>query len=89
MPCPCPRGHCPVGKGNEAWPQHDLGGSQHGQAGAAGFMGSWSQSSPTASRTDDKAYNIAPPRRQTRRVEAGFQKENWGRAGQAAGKEER
>lgn len=31
-----------------------------GQAGATGFMGSSSQSSPTASHTDDKAYKIAP-----------------------------
>lgn len=31
-----------------------------GQAEATGFMGSVSQSSPTASHTDDKAYKIAP-----------------------------
>lgn len=60
-----------------------------GQAGATGFMGSSSQSSPTASHTDDKAYKIAPPHHQTRPVEAGFPKENWWRAGQVAGKEER
>lgn len=42
----------------EAWPQHDLGGSQHGAGRGHGFTGSSSQSSPAASHTDDKAYKI-------------------------------
>lgn len=46
-----------------------------GQAGATGFMGSSSQSSPTASHIVTKLIKWPPPRRQTRQVEAGFQRE--------------
>lgn len=86
VPCHCPGAAALQEEEMEAWPQHDLGGSQHGAGRGLRLPGLTAHPLPPILMTKLIKH---PSPRPNRAGGGRIREENWWRAGQAAGEEER